>query len=161
GTPPDMEFIVNQIALFTNPTMQAVNYHFCLRMSRTSARQFIWRAIRNVLYTVTGALLVSQLVFFVASLRGQEALISLAYRHFWITELKVVYMRSFKEVIPALALGASCAVLIWGYRHSQSADYRRRVRWFAAGCAVGMAPVVLLNSTGFLFSIAGHGEWLI
>ena len=40
----------------------------------------------------------------------------------------------------ALALAASCAVLIWGYRHSTALNHRRRIRWFALGCSVAMAP---------------------
>ena len=116
--------------------------------------------MRSVLYSVTGALLVSQVAFFAASLRGQEAVVSLAYRHFWIAELNLIYLRSFQEVFLALALGASCALLIWGYRHSTDVNYRRRIRWFAAGCTMGMAPELGLRVIGLLFSIAGHAELL-
>jgi hypothetical protein len=118
GTPPDLEFILNQIASFTAPGVLAVSYHFFLRVNAASAPEFGWRAMRNVLYAVTGALLASQLVFFAASLRGQEALVNLAFRHFWIAELNIIYLRSFQKVFQALALGASCALVIWGYRHS-------------------------------------------
>ena len=160
GTPPDLEFILNQIASFTTPGLLAVSYHFFVRVSAASAPEFGWRAFRNVLYAVTGALLASQLLFFAASLRGQEALVSLAYHHFWITELNLIYLRRFQEVFLVLALSASCAVLIRGYRHSTDLDYRRRIRWFAAGCTVGLAPEIGLNVIGLLSSIAGHRELL-
>ena len=160
GTPLDLEFILNQIASLTNPGLLAVSYHFFLRVNAAAAPEFVWRAIRSVLYSVTGALLASQLVFFAASMRGQEAMVSLAYRHFWIAELNLIYLRSFQEVFLALALSASCALLIWGYRHSTDVNYRRRIRWFAAGCTVGMAPEVGLRVIGLLLSIAGHGELL-
>jgi hypothetical protein len=160
GTPPDLEFILNQVASFGNPGLLATTYYFFLRVSASSAPEFVWRAIRNVLYIATGALLVSQLMFFAASMRGQEALLSLAYRHFWIAELNIVFMRSSQEAFLAVALGASCAVLIWGYRHSADLNYRRRVHWFAAGGAIGMAPELGLSVVGLLFSVAGHREML-
>ena len=158
GTPPHMEFILNQIASFTNPGFLAVSYHFFLRVNAASVPGFGWRAIRTVLYVVSGALLASQLVFFAGSLRGQEVLVNLAYRHFWIAELNIIYLRSFHQVFLALALGASCAVLIWGYRHSTDLNHRRRIRWFALGCSVAIAPKLALSLIGLLFSIAGHAE---
>ena len=158
GTPPDMEFILNQIASLTNPGFLAVSYHFFLRLNAASAPGFGWRAVRTVLYVITGALLASQWVFFAGSLGGQEVLVSLAYRHFWIAELNIIYLRSFHQMFLALALGASCAVLIWGYRHSTDLNHRRRIRWFALGCSVAMAPKLALSLIGLLFSIAGHAE---
>jgi GAF domain-containing protein len=160
GTPPDSEFVLNQIASFTFPLVLAVNYHFFFRVSSESAPEFIWRAIRNLLYLLTGVLLVSQLVWFAASLQGQQALVRLAYRYFWITELNIVFLRSGWEAFVAIALGAACAVLLWGYRHSNDAKYRRRIRWFAAGCLVGLAPEAGLNLIGTFLPVMGHREVL-
>jgi len=160
GTPPDMEFLLNQIISFTNPGLLAMTYHFFFRVSEASAPEFVWRGIRNLLYGVTGALLVSQLAFCVASMRGLEALVGLASRHFWVAELNQVYLRNPQEAFLAVALGGSCAVLIWGYRHSTDPSYRRRIRWFALGCALGMAPELGLNLIALLFSIAGYREVL-
>lgn len=160
GTPPHMEFVLNQIASFTFPSLLAVSYHFLFRVSAASAREPIWRAIRNLLYVITGALLVSQLTWFAASLRGQEALVSLAYRHFWIAELNIVFLRRGWEAVAAMALGGACAVLMWGYRHSTDADYRRRIRWFAVGCSIGLAPELALNLVGAFLSITGNREFL-
>ena len=52
GSPPDLEFILNQIASFTTPGLLAVSYHFFLRVNAAAAPEFVWRAIRSVLYSV-------------------------------------------------------------------------------------------------------------
>ena len=128
GTPPELAFILNQIAAFTFPGLLAVTYHFLLRMTARPAPDFFWRALRSVLYAVSAVLLISQIAFFPASLRGQEILVNLAYRHFWIAELNLVFLRTSWEVLLAFALAACCAVVIWGYRHSADPSHRRRIR---------------------------------
>lgn len=161
GTPPDMEFVLNQVVTFTNPLLFAVNYDFCLRMSTSSAPEAAWGAIRNFFYAVTVAVLASQLVFFVVSMRGLEALVSLAYQHFWIPELSLVYLRSWEQRFVLVTLIASCAAIIWGYRHSVDLTHRRRIRWFAAGCVVGLAPETALHVIGMFFTLSGHEEILV
>jgi len=160
GTPPELAFILNQIASFTFPGLLAVTYHFLLRMTARPAPDFLWRVLRSVLYAVSAVLLVSQIVFFIASLRAQEVLVDLAYRHFWIAELNLVFLRTSWEVLVAFALAACCAVVIWGYRHSADPSHRRRIRWFAVGCAVGMAPELGLNLLGLLLRATGHRDIL-
>jgi hypothetical protein len=161
GTPSDLEFVLNQVVTFTNPLLFAVNYDFCLRMSRSSAPEAPWRAIRYFFYAVTGAVLASQLVFFVVSMRGLEALVSLAYRHFWIAELCLVYLRSWDQRFVLTTLVASCAAIVWGYRQSRDLTHRRRIRWFAAGCVVGLAPETTLHVISTFLTLSGHEKILV
>jgi hypothetical protein len=68
------------------------------------------------------------------------ALIGFAFRYFWIVELNLVFLKTCWEAALALAFGAICALIVWGYWRSHDADHRRRIRWFAAGCTAGIAP---------------------
>ena len=161
GSPPDMAFTLNQVTAFSFPVVLAVGYHFFLRMSAEAGREPAWRAILKILYGVTAVLAASQLIYLAATLRGQETLVNLASRYFWIAELNIVFLNTLWDPFLALAFGAIGALIVWGYRHSQDVNHRRRVRWFAAGCTVGMAPIWLLNLTGSLLSSTGHREWLV
>ena len=161
GSPPDMAFTLNQVAAFSFPVVLAVGYHFFLRMSAEAGREPLWRAIREILYGVSAVLAASQLIYLAATLRGQETVVNLASRHFWIAELNIVFLNTLWDTFLALAFGAIGALIVWGYRHSQDVNHRRRVRWFAAGCTVGIAPIWLLNLTGSLLSSTGHRAWLM
>ena len=161
GTPADLEFVVNQVVFFTFPVALAVGYHFIHLMSAESAREFTWRAIKWLLYGASAVLALSQLLDLAATLRGSEVLVSLAWSHFWITELDIVFLKTSWEAALAIAFGAICALIVWGYRHSRDVNYRRRIRWFAAGCTVGMAPITLLNLAGWLIAVIGQREWLL
>jgi eukaryotic-like serine/threonine-protein kinase len=160
GIAPDMEFILNQVVSLTFPLVLAAGFHFFHRMSAESARVFVWRALSKLMYAVSGVLALSQLIYLAASLRGPETLVALAWRHFWIAELNLVFLKTSWEVSLAAGVGAICALIIWGYRHSKDVNYRRRIRWFAAGCTVGLAPEVILNLAGSLLSSVGHRAWL-
>jgi hypothetical protein len=161
GTPPDMEFVLNQLAGLTFPAALAAGYHFIHRMSAASAKEFVWLAIRRLLYGLTAILALSQLLYFAATLRGPAALIGFAFRYFWIVELNLVFLKTSWEAALTVAFGSICALIVWGYWHSHDADYRRRIRWFAAGCTAGIAPEMLLNLIGWLLAISGHRDWLM
>jgi hypothetical protein len=160
GTPPDMEFILNQIVAFSFPCALAVAYHFFHRMSAESAPELVWRVINGLLYGVSGVLAASQLAYLGATLRGREALINFAWRRFWIAELDIVFLKTSWEIFLAVAFGAICAVIVWGYYRSKDANHRRQIRWFAAGCTVGMAPELVLNLIGSVLLSTGHRVWL-
>jgi eukaryotic-like serine/threonine-protein kinase len=159
GSPPDLEFMLNQVVAFSFPCVLAFVYHFFYKMSEASATEFVWRAIEYLLYGVSGVMAVSQLIYFAATLRGQDALITLANRGFWIVELNLVFLKTSWELYLAVAFTAICAVIVWGYRRSTDLNHRRRVRWFLAGCTLGLAPSLLLNLIGFLLSGAGYRAW--
>jgi hypothetical protein len=161
GTPPDMEFVLNQLAGLTFPAVLAAGYHFIHRISAASAKEFVWLAIQRLLYGVTAIVTLSQILYFAATLRGPATLIGFAFRYFWIVELNLVFLKTSWEAALAMAFGSICALIVWGYGHSQDADYRRRIRWFAAGCTAGIAPAMLLNLIGWLLAIGGHRAWLL
>ncbi len=161
GTPPDLEFVLNQVAGLTFPGALAAGYHFIHRMSAASAKGFGWLLIQRLLYALTAVLALSQLIYMAASLRGAATLISLAWRYFWIVELNLVFLKTSWEPTLAVAFGAIGALIVWGYWHSHDPNYRRRIRWFAAGCTAGIAPIMLLNLAGWLIVITGHREWLL
>ena len=159
GSPPDLEFMLNQVVAFSFPCVLAFAYHFFYRMSEASATEFVWRAIEYLLYGVSGVMAVSQSMYFVATLLGQDSLIALADRGFWIVELNLVFLKTSWELYLAAAFTAVCAVIVWGYRRSTDLNDRRRVRWFLAGCTLGLAPSLLLNLIGFVLSGAGYRAW--
>ena len=156
GTAPDLEFMLNQVVSYSFPCVLAVGYDFFLRMSAQSATELVWRVIQKILYGVSAVLGVSQLAYLAATLRGEHALIDLAWRGFWLVELNVVFLKTSWEVFLAGAFSAICALIVWGYRHSRDIHHRRQIRWFAAGCTVGLAPELLLNLTGSLIASSGH-----
>ena len=160
GTAPDLEFMLNQVVSYSFPCVLAVGYDFFLRMSAQSATELVWRVIQKILYGVSAVLGVSQLAYLAATLRGEHALIDLAWRGFWLVELNAVFLKTSWEVFLAGAFSAICALIVWGYRHSRDIHHRRQIRWFAAGCTVGLAPELLLNLTGSLIASSGHREWL-
>jgi eukaryotic-like serine/threonine-protein kinase len=160
GTAPDMAYSLNQIASFTFPGVLALAYHFFYKFSSPAGSKFPWAALRNILYGITAVVLVSQLAFFVTSLFGRGALLAFAWQRFWLAELNVVFTRAAWEACLTFALAAICGVIVWGYRRTADLDRRRRIRWFAAGCAIGFAPQLILNFAGLLISSAGSAAFL-
>jgi eukaryotic-like serine/threonine-protein kinase len=161
GTPPDMEFMLNQVAALSFPGALAVGYHFIYRMSAESAKEFAWLAIKRILYGVSAVLALSQLAYLLATLSGPKVLINFAWRYFWVAELNVVFLKTSWEAALTVAFGAICALIIWGYWHSNDINYRRRIRWFVAGCTFGIAPVMILNLVGWVLASTGHRGWLL
>lgn len=161
GVAPDIGFVLNKLIWLSNPWPLALSYHFFYRFTCRSHTGIVWPVLGRFLYGACSLLLAAQLVFLAASLQGLEALIGLANRHFWVTELNVVFLGSWwREAFRFIGFAGICAVMILGYRHSSDSNLRRRIRWIAFGCAVGTAPLSAYILIGLLLSGMGWRELL-
>ena len=161
GVAAGLPFVLNKIIWLGNPWPVALSYDFFYRLTAASNPERSWRALNRFLYAVCAALLGAQIVFLVAGFKGRETLVSMAYHHFWITELNVVFLRSFwHEPFRLIGLAGIIAVVVMGYRRSRDADLRRRIRWIAFPCAVEFAPFAAYVLAGLVLRVTGRQDLL-
>jgi len=86
---------------------------------------------------------------------GRDTLVDLSARYFWPLELSNTFLGVGNASALLFGLTCICSVLAYCYRTSTDAGQRRRIRWYAAGMALGLSTEIVIGCLQVL-SLAQH-----